>query len=77
MGNFSWQSNFDSGETTFKFKSGFEKTAPRIFKFIEVMEIVEAMYNNNFSREELDFLIEVIKAARVDIKNKTNLKVVK
>ena len=77
MSNFNWQTNFPTGETAVSFKSGFEKTAPRIFKFIEVIEIIDSMYENNFSKEELDFLVELVKAARVDIKNKANLKVVK
>lgn len=77
MKNFNWQTHFSTGETTIKFKSGFEKTAPSIFKFIEVIEIVNAMYDNNFSKVELDFLVEVIKGARIDIKNKSHLKIVK
>lgn len=77
MRHFNWKTNFPTGNTTISFNSGFEKSAPRIFKFIEVIKIINDMYDFDFSKEELDFLVEVVKAARTDIKNKSNLKIVK
>ena len=77
-GYFSWSTSFQNGNTTLLFKSGKEKSSPKIFKSIEIVKILDQVYEEKFSREELDFLVEAIQAARIDIKNKkSNLKVVK
>jgi hypothetical protein len=77
-GHFGWTTSFPNCETTITFKSGAEKVAPRIFKFVEAIKILDQIYEENFSREELDFLVEAVKLARIDIKNKNcKLRVVK
>ena len=73
--NWSWQPR--ERTITFNFKTGAEKTFHNIDNPIPLIYILDSFYDSEFSEIETECLLQLIKMARIDIKNKNKLRIIK